>query len=744
MKNNKNKRWLLGFIAALVFGLSLSSITNVYAEDSEDNGNDENYMQMIGEDFDDEYLKAALFVARFIFDVDIEYDPESFMSLPNDNQDTEETGGIELEINRYGVERYMVNNEDTSGLINGNLNTISNAIMSINHLVVEITDSTFEYLFSVDLLNEIADDLQSVTNNIYDTLKDYFAEIFVVFLMGYLMYLFVAKGSLQAVLKKSLIFVCVVIVAGFWIANSSFLLKTLNSWAEEGQGFLVEAGNGMLDFLDEKEGVYADIDNIDEDATLAGTIAVMRNVYFDLALKRPYLMINYDETNETIINENDVIGQEFGFGFDGYNRVDRLLAHDLSAEAMGYRTFYAKAENYQEGNQNMGAGGAWKQFGLVFVTLITTFFISIPFAVLGALNFLLQLLLLAIAFVIPFAAIISYIPQMAQTLFKTFGKLAGVLVLKVLLGIFILFLYLIAFLANQMIPPDSIGMYYLNVIVLAGLMFFLMIKRNAVISFMTAGYVASMDKNIMSNIHQGMGKMKKDVQGAGKDIKSRFMPSSKPNKPTKSSQSNKAKNDDNKAAKENSKTNSKSGQEKDVNRTPQLPKTDKENSRVVKNKKQTPIERTKQLFSRNKKSQQNDKQQQQNLSSGKDKESISKNSKKGQPNNKPIVLNKDYKAKKNSQPLKLGGTQKKSKKDNLSFSNFEYGGTERKLKTTRNKQDLNLDDKKQDINEREGVNKNKKINYENRLYNQYNVERNKEIESVEDKKKDRNIDKGLS
>lgn len=129
----------------------------------------------------------------------------------------------------------------------------------------------------------------------------------------------------------------------------------------------------MLDFLDEKEGVYADIDNIDEDATLAGTIAVMRNVYFDLALKRPYLMINYDETNETIINENDVIGQEFGFGFDGYNRVDRLLAHDLSAEAMGYRTFYAKAENYQEGNQNMGAGGAWKQFGLVFVTLITTF-----------------------------------------------------------------------------------------------------------------------------------------------------------------------------------------------------------------------------------------------------------------------------------------------------------------------------------------------------------------------------------
>lgn len=173
---------------------------------------------------------------------------------------------------------------------------------------------------------------------------------------------------------------------------------------------------------------------------------------------------------------------------------------------------------------------------------------------------------------------------MAQTLFKTFGKLAGVLVLKVLLGIFILFLYLIAFLANQMIPPDSIGMYYLNVIVLAGLMFFLMIKRNAVISFMTAGYVASMDKNIMSNIHQGMGKMKKDVQGAGKDIKSRFMPSSKPNKPTKSSQSNKAKNDDNKAAKENSKTNSKSGQEKDVNRTPQLPKTDKENSRVVKNK----------------------------------------------------------------------------------------------------------------------------------------------------------------
>lgn len=36
-----------------------------------------------------------------------------------------------------------------------------------------------------------------------------------------------------------------------------------------------------------------------------GTIAIMRNVYFNLAMKKPYLIVNYGTTSENTINEND-------------------------------------------------------------------------------------------------------------------------------------------------------------------------------------------------------------------------------------------------------------------------------------------------------------------------------------------------------------------------------------------------------------------------------------------------------
>lgn len=606
----RNKKWLLGILSVFILCLTLTTSTNVYAEeeDEEEGDKSENPASFTGWDINDEEWQVIATFYRFILGKDFDFDPSEHMD-DKPELDTDESGGIELEIDRWEIERYSVHTEDLSGMINGNLNDVSNAIMSVNHTIADITDTAFAELFTSDILNQFANDIETVTSSIYDELKDRFVEVLFLILVAYLAYLFFAKGNLQAVLKKSFVFALVVIVAGYWIANSAFLLKTLNYWADEGQGYLVDAGNTMLDFAGEKEGVFAEVDNINDDDTLNGTVSVIRNLYFDLAVKRPYLMINYNQTKEEDINNNDSIGQEYGWGFDEYNRVDRMLSFKLTSKGMAYRSMYAQAEVIHESNNSMGAGGAWRQFGLVLLTLISTIFLSIPFLILGALNFILQLLLLAIAFIIPFMAVISYIPQFANTLFKTFGKMASVIVLKILLGIFILFVYLVAFVVNNFLPPDTTGMYYLNVIAIAGLIYFLFIKRDAVISMITAGYVTSLDKNMMTNIHKGMDNVKNNVQGHGKDFKEKFMPTRKPSKPVSSPNS---KNNSPSEDKDDKNPKTKTGKETDskqIKRTPQLSKTDKENSRVAKNRKLTPIERKKQMLSRRKEGQPDKKRQ---------------------------------------------------------------------------------------------------------------------------------------
>ena len=51
----------------------------------------------------------------------------------------------------------------------------------------------------------------------------------------------------------------------------------------------------------------------------------MRNVYFEIALKKPYLIVNYDQTSAAKINEKGDSKEEL-------SRIDKLLSYKLSDE----------------------------------------------------------------------------------------------------------------------------------------------------------------------------------------------------------------------------------------------------------------------------------------------------------------------------------------------------------------------------------------------------------------------------
>ncbi|MFD1389139.1 hypothetical protein ACFQ4Z_20435, partial [Oceanobacillus oncorhynchi subsp. oncorhynchi] len=168
----------------------------------------------------------------------------------------------------------------------------------------------------------------------------------------------------------------------------------------------------------------------------------------------------------------------------------------------------------------------------------------------------------------------------------------------------------------------------------------------------------------------------------------------------------------------------------------------------------TPIERTKQMLSRKKNGKPDKKQQNKKNQTEEKNNKPNSDDKKKLSNKKPMQLNKDYKTQRNNQPLKLGETTKKNNRDKISYGVHNVGEGEdidpkQKRKPIRSPQNLDIKksrkvNKDEGLDIKEGVSKKSQKNYKSVLYDEYDVERNRGIESVEQKKRDRKIDNELS
>ncbi|SDJ01052.1 CD3337/EF1877 family mobilome membrane protein [Natribacillus halophilus] len=363
-----------------------------------------------------------------------------------DGEETIEQGGIEVESERFPVDTYAVNNESADNTILGAVVSLANMVITVNAYVVHAVDTVLNELFSLNPIERFSGMVNLVSQSIYDTLQEYFGQLFFIFAVGYIVYLAATKGTFQEAIRRSVLFVFVLVFAGFWMLNSGYFLQVFNSLSLEAQGYLIEAGNGMVSNVD-GDGVFEQGTEVDREDPMEGTIAQMRNVYFDLALKRPYLIVNYGEMTEEDVN-NRAVSEESeleNYGGSEFYRYERMLAFDQTGDGQGLKQQYiedVETETEDLNNTNMGGGAVYTQLGQALVGLIVALFLAFPFGVLGLLNFGLQLVALGLAFFLPFSLIISYIPHFANSGFNVFMKLLTVFVVKAMLGIIIMFVYL--------------------------------------------------------------------------------------------------------------------------------------------------------------------------------------------------------------------------------------------------------------------------------------------------------------
>ncbi|MDW7614295.1 hypothetical protein SC499_06035 [Peribacillus simplex] len=407
-------------------------------------------------------------------------------------------GGVELEIKCFPLSRYQANNEESDSRIKGAFVGLTNVTFSFAGNIVRVVDAGLDTLYNLQPIDKFADSMTNVSKTVYKTLKSNFGEALFIFVGGYIVYLFAVRGSAKEAMRRSVLFICVLIIGGLWMSNAGYYMKALNALSVEAQGKLLVAGNGFVGIVKD-EGNYVDNSKIEKGKEMEGAVAIMRNVYFNLALKKPYLIVNYDETSEKKIKEKS--GDEKG----GLNRIDKLLSYKLSKDGEEEKLKYIKnTEIKKYGNDTMTSGNVYNQLGQSIIAVLVAIVLGIPFLGLAFFNFLLQIIALAIVFFIPFAFMISYVPQLAYSGFVTLGRLGSVFLLKAMLGIITLFVYVMCFVVDQLIPPNGFGMYLLNVVVLSAILWVGFKKRDSIIKFVTAGKVVSIDNNMMENVRKEM------------------------------------------------------------------------------------------------------------------------------------------------------------------------------------------------------------------------------------------------
>ncbi|MBA5715628.1 hypothetical protein DT035_12540 [Bacillus subtilis] len=409
----------------------------------------------------------------------------------------EKAGGVELKVKRFPISRYQANNEASDDLIKGAFVGLTNVTFSFAGNIVRVVDAGMDILYNLQPIDEFANSITNVSRSVYKTLKKNFGEALFIFTCGYVVYLFCVRGSAKEAMRRSILFICVMVIGGLWMSNAGYYMKALNALSVEAQGKLLTAGNGLVGIVQD-EGNFADSSGIEKGKEMEGTVAVMRNLYFDMALMKPFLIVNFGETSEGKINEK-------GDSKSKLSRVDKLLSYKLSKEGEKEKLDYIESVEIKKyENESMTAGSAFTQLGESFIAVISAIVVGIPFLALAFFNFLLQIIALVIVFFVPFAFILAYVPQLAYSGFVTLGRLGSVYLLKAMLGVVVLFVYVICFMVDTLIPPNGFGKYLLNVTVLSLILWIGFVKRDAIIKFVTAGKVVSVDNNMLENMRQNV------------------------------------------------------------------------------------------------------------------------------------------------------------------------------------------------------------------------------------------------
>ncbi|MCD2253433.1 CD3337/EF1877 family mobilome membrane protein [Listeria marthii] len=426
------------------------------------------------------------------------------------------SAGVPLKIKQWDIGRYdpyIVNGNWLEEAVGG----LSNALFGLNKIIVDMVDTGMDLLFNMNPLEKFSDKMETVNSAIFKSLKTTYGKLFLIISLAFIFYQIAINRQSQGGVRNIISLIGVLVITGIFITNQSFYVKTSNNIANVAQTTLLSACSVVVDLVG-SEGEFVENDKIDLNNVSTGTVAIMRNIYFDLTVEKPYLIMNYGTPDKSVINKKE--------GLDGLSRTDTLLSFKETTEGKDAKKQYTKTYEVDKyDNANLDSTSVYDQLGISVISCLAGLALGIPFLLVAFVNFLIGFLILAVLYVIPFMFIISYLPWFRNSGYVALGQVGTLFVLKSILALVVMFIYLTCYIVSFLIPVSNTGTYLINIVVIVSLLIVMFIKRNAIIKFLTAGKVNSVGGKMLGDIHKGVGKtLNKTRRYAGKGAKLALKP----------------------------------------------------------------------------------------------------------------------------------------------------------------------------------------------------------------------------
>lgn len=333
------------------------------------------------------------------------------------------------------------------------MNGLSGFFWEINRFIYKIFDYALKLMFGAstvnNAINDLIDHVTDLTGNLWDSIFGKFGIILFVLAVVAGFYHFAFKNEKDGI-KRVLLSLIIVGFSMVWFKNSSFMLKTFNSISTTAQSQLMT--------LDDSTKVKN-----------ASATDVVRKVYFEEAIERPYYLMNYGKTTAEAVQKDKQ--NPYEYLTTDYDKDQGDTAKKISKHGNKYTK-----QDYMY----------YKVLITLFSPLVSLAY-GIPLFMVGFINLAVQVFALLLDLLLPVMALLSLIPKYSDSFFKGLMDVMMLFISKAVLVLAILGINLCQSVIDIIIPPNSLSGYFLNAFIFYLILIFAWKNRNKIIQKLTGG-----------------------------------------------------------------------------------------------------------------------------------------------------------------------------------------------------------------------------------------------------------------
>lgn len=384
---------------------------------------------------------------------------------------------------------YLSTERGFFGIMNGDkiveaLNGLAEIFFTITRLVYMVFDYFVKSFYSMDVIGRLGDIVGLLTNNLWTMFSRNYATLIIVISILWVGKTYFMESPRQAIYQLGKILL-VLVVSGIWFPRANQYLTQMNNYSFGFQAEIMKIA-GSVDATSALSQAGGTSTNQATD--------VMRNELFKQTIYHPFLLVNYGTVNADEINKlyEKVDDKRIPKGTNGDYLLSKEFEKLKDNEKKDILKKLAKENKYLTGDQV-----GYKLVISIF-SVVCLFMYGVPLTAIAFANVFLQIIAIALSYLLPIIALISLLPRFSDGLVNSIINVGKVLAAKGLLAMVVLIFTLINLTIDLLVPPSSVTTVLANVILKGMIYFGLWVFREPLLRLLTRAVMNRRDSTTVN------------------------------------------------------------------------------------------------------------------------------------------------------------------------------------------------------------------------------------------------------